>query len=123
MADLQAHPRSSLTRMVPIILILAVAVLGFVGLRDYLTFEALRENREILTNFRDDNYPLTAMAFIAIYAAIVTFSLPGAAIASITGGFLFSIFPGTLFNMMAATTGATLVFLAARCGCVFRLCV
>ncbi|MGR3491238.1 MAG: TVP38/TMEM64 family protein, partial [Shimia sp.] len=52
--------------------------------------------------------------FIAVYAVIVAFALPGAAIASITGGFLFALFPGTLFNMIAATIGAVITFLAAR---------
>jgi len=47
---------------------------------------------------------------------IVAFSLPGAAVASITGGFLFAIFPGTAYNVLAATMGATLIFLAARWG-------
>ncbi|NOX72427.1 MAG: TVP38/TMEM64 family protein, partial [Alphaproteobacteria bacterium] len=62
------------------------------------------------------NFVLAALAFITIYVVIVAFSLPGAAIASLTGGFLFGLFPGALFNIGAATIGATLIFLAARYG-------
>lgn len=108
-------------RLVPLAAILTAAVLGAFLLRDYLTFETLRDNREALLAFRDQYYLTTLLVFLATYTVIVTFSLPGAAIASITGGFLFATFPGTLFNMIAATTGATLIFLAAQWGLGQRL--
>jgi uncharacterized membrane protein YdjX (TVP38/TMEM64 family) len=50
------------------------------------------------------------------YVVIVVFSLPGAAVASVTGGFLFGLALGTTFNVLAATTGAMGIFLAARWG-------
>ena len=62
------------------------------------------------------NYLLTVLGFIAAYVVIVAFSLPGATIATLTGGFLFATFPGALFNVTAATIGATIIFLAARWG-------
>ncbi|MBV6636873.1 MAG: TVP38/TMEM64 family protein, partial [Mameliella sp.] len=52
---------------------------------------------------------------------IVGFSLPGATIATLTGGFLFATFPGALYNVTAATLGATGIFLAARWGLGARL--
>jgi uncharacterized membrane protein YdjX (TVP38/TMEM64 family) len=70
-------------------------------------FEALAENREALIAFRDANYIGDRSAFVAIYALIVAFSLPGATVATLTGGFLFATFPGALFNIAAATLGAT----------------
>ena len=109
-------PKSGLRRNLPLIAIAAAAVLGAIFLRDYLSFDALRDNRETLIAFRDNNYILTVLSFMAIYIVIVAFSLPGAAIATLTGGFLFATFPGALFNMTAATIGATLIFLAARYG-------
>ena len=51
-----------------------------------------------------------------IYVAIVAFSLPGATVATLTGGFLFATFPGALFNITAATLGAIAIFQAARWG-------
>lgn len=112
----QNGERSGLVRNLPLIGIVAIAVIGAFTLRDYLSFETLRDNREALITFRDANFVLTALAFIGIYTVIVTFSLPGAAIASITGGFLFGLMPGTPFNIIAAVVGATLIFLAARWG-------
>ena len=93
-----------------------MAVIGFFTLKDYLTFDTLRENREALLAFRDNNFLGLAGGFIAIYIVIVAFSLPGAAVASVTGGFLFGLALGTAFNVMAASVGASLIFLAARYG-------
>jgi len=109
-------PKSAIAQRIPLITIIVVAVLGAYFLRDYLTFDTLKENREALLAFRDANYALTVLAFIAAYILIVAFSLPGATIATLTGGFLFSTFPGALFNILAATIGATAIFMAARWG-------
>jgi uncharacterized membrane protein YdjX (TVP38/TMEM64 family) len=95
---------------------LAVAVVGAVAFRDQLSFDALARHRDGLTAFRDHNFLAASIAFILAYALIVAFSLPGATIATLTGGFLFGMFPGTLYNVVAAATGAVAVFLAARAG-------
>jgi len=108
--------KSPLLRKLPLILIVIVAVLGAFTLRDYLSFEALRDNREALLAFRDANYLLAVLGFVALYITIVAFSLPGATVATLTGGFLFATFPGVLFNVTGATIGATAIFLAARWG-------
>ena len=108
--------RLSVQKMLPLIGIAVVAVIGFFTLKDYLGFESLRDNREALLAWRDANYVVASMGFIGVYIAIVAFSLPGAAIISLTGGFLFGLFPGTLFNVVSATIGAVLIFLAARFG-------
>lgn len=107
------HP---LLRRLPIIVILIVAIVGAFTLRDYLSFETLAQNREALLAFRDANYLITVLVFILAYVLIVGFSLPGATIATLTGGFLFSTFPGVLFNVTGATIGAVIIFLAARWG-------
>ncbi|TDT75398.1 putative membrane protein YdjX (TVP38/TMEM64 family) [Litoreibacter halocynthiae] len=107
---------SGLRKKLPILIIVAVAALGAITLRDYLSFDALRDNREALIAFRDANYLLAVLGFIAIYVVIVAFSLPGAAIATLTGGFLFATFPGFLYNIIGATIGATMIFSAARMG-------
>ncbi len=112
-----ARPRrSALLRRLPLVLIATIAIIGAVTLRDYLSFDALARNREALMAFRDAHYLLTVLCFMSAYVAIVAFSLPGATVATLTGGFLFGVFPGALFNVTAATIGATGIFLAARWG-------
>ena len=112
----QTPPPPAWKRFAPLAAIGIVAVIGAFTLKDYLSFEALAANREALTAFRDANYILTVAAFLLAYVVIVAFSLPGATIATLTGGFLFGVFRGSLFNVFAATVGATLIFLAARYG-------
>jgi uncharacterized membrane protein YdjX (TVP38/TMEM64 family) len=109
-------PFRSWRRHVPLAVVALVAILGAVLLRDHLSFDALRDNRAALIAFRDSHYALTAAAFVLAYVAIVAFSLPGATAATLTGGFLFGLFPGALFNIVAATSGALLIFLAVRAG-------
>lgn len=122
MSDMtETGQKRGLGRLLPIAVILAVAGIGAVTLGDYLSFEALRDNREVLLAFRDANYVPAALAFMGIYIVIVAFSLPGAAVASLTGGFMFGTVLGSTFNVMAATIGATLIFLAARHGFGERL--
>ena len=108
--------KSGLTRHLPLIAVVAVALIGAATLQDYLSFETLRDNRELLMGFRDENYLGLALSFAAIYVLIVVFSLPGAAVASVTGGFLFGLVAGTSLNVVSATIGASGIFLAARWG-------
>ncbi|MGO4914179.1 TVP38/TMEM64 family protein [Pseudogemmobacter sp. W21_MBD1_M6] len=121
MTDMPTPRKNAVLQRLPLIAILVVAVIGAFTLRDYLSFETLAANREALLAFRDSHYGLTVLVFIGVYIGIVAFSLPGATIATLTGGFLFSTFPGALFNMTGATIGATLIFLAARYGFGERL--
>ena len=107
---------TALRRRLPLIAIVLVALLGALTLRDVLTFEMLARHRQALLDFRDAHYAVTVLGFVAAYAAMVAFSLPGATVATLTGGFLFGVFPGALYNVIAATIGATLIFLAARSG-------
>jgi uncharacterized membrane protein YdjX (TVP38/TMEM64 family) len=105
----------TLRRIWPLVVIVA-GIAGFFafGLESYVTFDALKENREWLLHQVEEHRTFTTVAFIAIYAAIAGFSLPGATVASITGGFLFGLWLGTAWNVIGATIGATLLFMAAR---------
>lgn len=109
-------PTGGWRRHLPIAVIAAVAITGVLVLRDSLSFEALATHRETLVALRDAHFWLSSAAFVAAYVAIVAFSLPGALVASLTGGFLFGLFPGTLYNLLGATIGASLLFAAARAG-------
>jgi len=107
--------RLSLARLWPLAaLALALAAFLAFDLDRYLTFEALREHRAALTSFVADNVALAALAFAVIYAVAIALSVPGGAVLTITGGFLFGSIVATVLVVVAATLGATLVFLIAR---------
>lgn len=112
----QTARRGGLARRLPILAVLAAAVLGAWVLRDHLSFEALAANRDALIAFRDAHYLPAVLVFILAYVAIVGLSLPGATVATLTGGFLFGLFPGVIYNVVGATLGAVAIFLAARAG-------
>ena len=115
-AHLAERPKPGFARKIPFLLIVGAAGIGAFALRDQLSFAALAENREALLAYRDANYGLAVLGFMAAYALIVALSLPGATVATLAGGFLFGIFPGAAVNVVAATIGAVAVFLAARAG-------
>ncbi len=102
-------------RAAPLLIIAAALALFFaLGLNKYFTLDALRENRDSLRGWVDAD-PLRAMAlFVVAYAAAVAISFPGASILTIFGGFLFGLWPGTPLIVVAATLGATIIFLAAK---------
>lgn len=103
-------------RFLPLAVIFVVAVSGFLTLGDYLSLETLRANRAALEGIRAAHPVGLGALFILVYVVLVAFALPGAAVASVTGGFLFGLWTGTALNVVAATIGACVIFLAARWG-------
>lgn len=93
---------------------LAVGAFFYFDLIQYLSLEALKANRDNLLAYTDAHYVSSVLIFIALYCLQTAFSLPGAAIFTLAGGFLFGSFVGTLYVNIAATSGATLAFLASR---------
>lgn len=104
-----------LKRFLPLIVLVAGIVLVFAtGLHNYISFETLREHRETLTTFVAQNILVSILIYMAIYAAAVAMSLPGGAVMTITGGFLFGAWVGASITVVAATIGATILFLIAK---------
>ncbi|MEQ1889732.1 MAG: TVP38/TMEM64 family protein [Alphaproteobacteria bacterium] len=105
----------SYTRLWPVALLLAgLGAFFALDLDSYLNFEALRENRAFLTGWTAANQGLAILIYAGVYIAVVAFSLPGGGVMTITGGFLFGPVIGASVTIIAATIGATLLFLAAR---------
>jgi uncharacterized membrane protein YdjX (TVP38/TMEM64 family) len=108
-------PKSSTGKILTgIIFLLGIGAFVYFDLSQYLSLDALKANRDLLLNYTESNYALAVAAFILVYILQTTFSLPGGAILTLTGGFLFGSLMGTVFVNIGATIGATLAFLAAR---------
>ncbi len=103
-------------RRAPIVLIALAAVFALVFFRHWLSFDRLSQNREALIAIRDHHYLATSLGFMAIYIFVIVISIPGALILTLSGGFLFGMFPGVIYNVLSATIGAVIVFSAARTG-------
>ncbi|RAH99406.1 TVP38/TMEM64 family protein [Acuticoccus sediminis] len=84
------------------------------GLNDYISLDAIIRNNERLREALEDNLAATVAAYLGIYALAVAVSFPGASLITIVGGFLFGAVLGTALTVVAATAGATVIFLAAK---------
>jgi uncharacterized membrane protein YdjX (TVP38/TMEM64 family) len=107
----------SARRLVPLGLLVAAGIAFVaVGGQHYLTFAALAENRDWLSSLVQRWGFVAALLYIAVYAGLVALSVPGSAVLTIAGGFLFGTWLGTLCAILGATLGATGIFLATRAG-------
>ena len=103
------------SRLVPlVVLALGLAAFFALGWDRYLSIEQLKEHRIDLQAWVAGHPAVAGLAFAGGYAVAVAFSIPGAAILTICGGFLFGPLPATLYVVLGATAGATALFLAAR---------
>jgi uncharacterized membrane protein YdjX (TVP38/TMEM64 family) len=103
--------------LVPLgLLVLAAVIFVLSGGLHYLTFAALAEHREFLCALAKQGGTLAIVGFILTYTGLTALSVPGAALMTLTGGFLFGVWFGTLYALLGATLGAGAVFLAARAG-------
>lgn len=91
-----------------------VLVLRFTPLGGYLNLKNLEKNRDSLIEIVRERYLLSALVYVGLYIVVVALSIPGATILTLLGGFFFGVPLAVLFINVGATTGATLVFLAAR---------
>ena len=57
---------------------------------------------------------VTTIGYFGFYVLITGFSLPGAVVLTVAGGFLFGLLKGTVLASFASSTGALIAFLIAR---------
>lgn len=91
-----------------------VAAFFALGGQRYLTLETIKSNRDALLGFTGEHYVAALAIAFVVYAGAVAFSLPGGLLLSLTTGFIFGRWVGTVLVVFAATLGAAIVFLAAR---------
>ena len=102
-------------RLLPVAVI--VGLIGLVyamGWHRYLTVEQLYESRTALKAYIADNFALSLAIYMVIYVAAIALSLPGGLLLTVTGGFLFGWIVGAPATIIAATIGATIIFLIAK---------
>jgi uncharacterized membrane protein YdjX (TVP38/TMEM64 family) len=93
---------------------LAIGAFFYFDLGRFLSLTALKENRDGLLAFTEENFAAAVGIFISVYVLVAGLSLPGAVILTLAGGFVFGAGLATMFINVGATTGATLAFLTAR---------
>ncbi|MEZ5667955.1 MAG: TVP38/TMEM64 family protein [Alphaproteobacteria bacterium] len=76
--------------------------------------DLLKTHHADLTGWVSRHFVLAVLVYALVYAVSIALSVPGGAVLTLVGGFLFGAWAGTAIVVVAATVGATGLFLAAR---------
>jgi uncharacterized membrane protein YdjX (TVP38/TMEM64 family) len=108
-------PSGAAYRWLPLVLVAGVAaVVLATGWHDRLSFKTIGLNYEALRAFVAGHMAAALAVFIVTYVAVVALSLPCASIMTLAGGLLFGWKIAVPAAVVAATAGATILFLVAR---------
>lgn len=123
----KAHTRMGQSRKTPqdrvaparrwgplVVLVVVAAVAYATGVYEYLSLATIADHRDALQGFVSRHWLAAIAGYGLVYIATVALSIPGAALLTVLGGFLFGWLVTGLLVVAAATVGATLVFLIAR---------
>jgi uncharacterized membrane protein YdjX (TVP38/TMEM64 family) len=115
------HPPSTsgrwrrVVRFAPVAIVAcALGALVCSGALKHLSLGELRASRGLLTQGVHAHPALSILAYLGVYIAAVTLSLPAALILTLSGGFLFGPWLGGVSAAFGSTLGATAVFLISR---------
>ena len=107
--------RAAWRRWLPLGLIALGLILVFaLDLDRFASFRHLREHHQRLTELVAAHYVQALLGYLLLYVLFVALSLPGAIWLTVAAGFLFGAVVGAIMAVIAATTGATLLFLATK---------
>jgi uncharacterized membrane protein YdjX (TVP38/TMEM64 family) len=107
--------RAAWRRWLPLCVIVVGLVLVFAfDFDEFATFRHLKEHHQRLAEFVASHYFQAVLIYLVLYVLFVALSLPGAIWLTVASGFLFGAVVGTILAVIAATTGASLLFLATK---------
>ena len=111
----KGRSRPAIRRFAPLLVIVLLAGLAYgLGLHQQVSFETLVRHHTAIVRFVAGNAATALAGYVALYTAVVGLSLPGAAIMTVIGGFLFGPLAGSAAAATGALAGSTIVFLVAR---------
>ncbi|WP_437749680.1 TVP38/TMEM64 family protein [Enterobacter mori] len=79
-----------------------------------LSLDVIKTHQQALLAQVEHAPQRSALTYFVIYVVVSALSIPGAAILTLLGGALFSLWEGVLLVSFASTLGATLAMLASR---------
>lgn len=122
---IESNPKGSVCRaagnrgrrrhwLVLAVLIAVPCAMFAMGGHEFLTLKTIGLNYEALRAFISENISTALALYMAVYISVVAFSLPCATVLTLAGGLLFGWKIATPVTLVAATAGATIIFLVAR---------
>jgi len=102
-------------RFLPLIALGCVIVLIFaMGWNRYLSLDTLRDHGQTFRAFTAENYLLSLLILMLLFAALTASVVPGVFFVTITAGYLFGPWVGGVATSIAATAGALVVYAVTR---------
>jgi uncharacterized membrane protein YdjX (TVP38/TMEM64 family) len=98
----------------PLLIVGILAVVLMKGWHHQVTLENVVHQRDRFQLFLAQHATASVLAYVAIYALLVSLSLPCGFVLTVAAGLLFGWLVGALAAMAGATLGAAVVFLVAR---------
>ncbi|NJC40389.1 putative membrane protein YdjX (TVP38/TMEM64 family) [Brevundimonas alba] len=104
-----------LKRFLPLIALGCVIVLIFaMGWNRYLSLDTLRDHGQTFREFTAQNYVLSLLILMLLFATLTASVVPGVFFVTITAGYLFGPWVGGVSTSIAATAGALVVYAVTR---------
>ena len=97
----------------PAILICGLAGFFATGLHQLISWETVARHYAEISHFIEHNRATSYFGFVLFYTAVVAFSLPIASLLTLAAGALLG-WPSIVLIVVAATAGASILFIAAR---------
>lgn len=94
--------------------LLVIILLNYTGFFSILNINFISQNHDYILSYIQVNFYRASILFILLYIATVIFSLPGAWLLTVSGGYVFGWKIGCLLTVIAATIGACIIFLMAK---------
>ncbi len=104
-----------LARLIVFVVFVAAVVSVFIfDLHHHLHFAAIKASRYAIDARVEESPVLASALYFVLYVTVTALSLPGAAVLTLIGGFVFGLVWGVLLVSFASSLGALLAFWVAR---------
>ena len=90
-----------------------IFLFSYVDIKDLTSYEFIKSNKNIILQFKNNNFPLLTISFFIfciIWVLLLGFGMP----ILLSAGFIFGKWWGTIIIIFSTTIGATLLYLLAN---------
>ena len=103
------------TKIIIAVLFIALVAAFFIfDLGQYFSLDYLKQQKDALNQYYQENAILMISAFFLVYVAMAALALPAATLLTVAAGALFGFWVGVVVVSFASTIGATIAFLLTR---------
>ena len=91
--------------------LLVIILLNYTGFFSILNINFINQHHDYILSYIQVNFYRASILFILLYIVTVIFSLPGAWLLTVSGGYVFGWQIGCFLTVIAATIGACICLL------------